>query len=1208
MMQRLTKGVLLFTLAWMCASDALALSPVEQLYLKAERETDPSVAIEHWRALLPEAEKGSLGKGITRDDVQTNLIQALLEKALAEKNTAILSEALQNSTQIKDVQRRSWVELVIGRHFAMLGNPNQGLAIFEKLRTQADNAPEPQRTLLLGGIIKSLTMKQDDVLLFGETGLSQAKTMAMEVKDPEAYASIMQASASPELALDNKDATAMLANAESALKEGDLATSLGIVMAVSLDYVDERNTILQGIVDRAMKQDDWATVQQALRGILDTMKQSDAMLGVVESLVSQKQVARVMEIAAMIPDGRHASRAYALAGKVYKELGYSQRIEDALSRAWKAANTVKDEARREQAYADLAKLSAEMEETEWSEKALSQINDDKVAFKANAVLAKTMADHKQLENALEHFEQAEDAPVAVRVSAAAAIAKLMAESGEPEKAQDFLDDDKYEGERVDAARLAIVKAFANVAEYSDADEAAEAIKDPATATKAQALIAAYRTQNGETEEGGLLMEKALLSITSLPAEKQIEVNAYVAELFTDAGQPAQASKLLKNVPAELQKDILQKKALQAVADSQPDRAVKIITPLKETKSYDDVAAAVAIQMSKDRMIEPAIRLTQTMKDAIQRVLTFHDIAVIQARHTDYYGLLGKKETELQKSEIQPHSIEGGKLSRSQLQEAQKKLQEMVTAKDSDILAMEMADSAMGKAIPKIDLGRIGMTNKDVKKRLPPMQEGVVKRVMYDQSLFNVKFVVAIGASGFALAQQTPLPQIIYVQSGVVDIPTIYDQMMREGQKDFIRKDGRTYLLRRPIIVGPGATLVVSGADVDELKMSEEAVSYIVNAGNLYVVDTKVTGWSEKNNTPSWRVYDQKKMYRPYITSWSESKTYMATTVFTALGYSNSKSYGISMSSGPKEYTRYRYDRMARPEAVIVDNSFDNLLYGFYSYEADNIVLVGNEYINNTVYGIDPHDRSRWFTIAYNTAYTAEKKHGIIISREVNDSTILGNISYDNHGSGIMVDRQSSGTLIYANTAFDNGQDGVTVFESSCKIIASNQLFENKRSGIKIRNSVDIGVYFNHIRENTSSAIHGYVADLRNDPAHAHRDFELDPYSDVTALSVVGNWIEKNGSGLFTDGMSALFIRKNRFVEQSPKIFRGNWSNDLPRMVARHDIDRKGLLVTSRCPTGTLLPHHCSFRDDGIFNGDGQADLAVRLKDEGCQSSVAKAVE
>ena len=56
-----------------------AVTPAQQLFIKAESTNDPAEAVEHWRALLPEAEKGTLGDGIVRDDIQTNLIQGIAQ-------------------------------------------------------------------------------------------------------------------------------------------------------------------------------------------------------------------------------------------------------------------------------------------------------------------------------------------------------------------------------------------------------------------------------------------------------------------------------------------------------------------------------------------------------------------------------------------------------------------------------------------------------------------------------------------------------------------------------------------------------------------------------------------------------------------------------------------------------------------------------------------------------------------------------------------------------------------------------------------------------------------------------------------------------------------------------------------------------------------------------------------------------------------------
>src|SRR3546814_16913053 len=61
-------------------------------------------------------------------------------------------------------------------------------------------------------------------------------------------------------------------------------------------------------------------------------------------------------------------------------------------------------------------------------------------------------------------------------------------------------------------------------------------------------------------------------------------------------------------------------------------------------------------------------------------------------------------------------------------------------------------------------------------------------------------------------------------------------------------------------------------------------------------------------------------------------------------------------------------------------------------------------LNNMIYGIDPHDYSRKLIIAFNSAYGAQKKHGIIGSRGVDDSYFIGNLAFGNHGTGMMLDR------------------------------------------------------------------------------------------------------------------------------------------------------------------------------------------------------------
>ena len=105
------------------------------------------------------------------------------------------------------------------------------------------------------------------------------------------------------------------------------------------------------------------------------------------------------------------------------------------------------------------------------------------------------------------------------------------------------------------------------------------------------------------------------------------------------------------------------------------------------------------------------------------------------------------------------------------------------------------------------------------------------------------------------------------------------------------------------------------------------------------------------------------------------------------------------------------------------------------------MIKGNTYRDNIVYGIDPHDRSHGLIIAENTVFGTKKKHGIIISREVNDSWIINNESYDNKLSGVVIDRNSESNLIAYNRVHGNHADGITLYESGDNLLWGNQVLQ-----------------------------------------------------------------------------------------------------------------------------------------------------------------------
>ena len=355
-----------------------------------------------------------------------------------------------------------------------------------------------------------------------------------------------------------------------------------------------------------------------------------------------------------------------------------------------------------------------------------------------------------------------------------------------------------------------------------------------------------------------------------------------------------------------------------------------------------------------------------------------------------------------------------------------------------------------------------------------------------------------------IKRQNGMPHAIFIEGGYV---TPQDIAKALPDSQFREVEPGVYLARLPIVVAEDATLHV-GKDTKELRLSQERGSFMVNDGQLFFTDTKLTGWREADDGPAGFSKGAERKgteFRPFLVSWGGSELYVSGSVFTSLGYSNSKSYGVSIT----QYTPGMQARLKRPEPTgwLIDSEFVDLWYGFYCYEAENVVIKGNTYRDNIVYGIDPHDRSHGLIIAENTVHGTKQKHGIIISREVDDSWIINNKSYDNKQSGIVLDRNSVRNLVAYNEVYQNHSDGITIYESSDNLLWGNKVLNNARHGIRLRNSTNIRLYENISAANGLTGIYGHIKDLSD----TDRDLELDPFDTEVSLILVGGKLAANGS-------------------------------------------------------------------------------------------------
>ena len=423
--------------------------------------------------------------------------------------------------------------------------------------------------------------------------------------------------------------------------------------------------------------------------------------------------------------------------------------------------------------------------------------------------------------------------------------------------------------------------------------------------------------------------------------------------------------------------------------------------------------------------------------------------------------------------------------------------ELQQAKTYTISSPPTAPLEMAKpALPDLS----GYTAQAMEKKIVKTKAGKIsiRRMMQEDALKD--FIGGDNKMAEWVVRQHGIPQAIFVDDGYMNLKDLLGKVPKQY---FSETSPGVFLAKLPIVVGRKGILDID-KNTQELRLSQQAGSFLINDGQLFVRDTKVTGWDEKANGPA--LFKSAKEFRPFLLAWGGTETYISKTKMASFGYANSKSYGVSIS----QYTPNMAKVLKRPEPTgwIIDSEFSDMWYGFYCYETTGFVIKGNTYKDNIVYGIDPHDRSHGLIIADNTVYGTKKKHGIIISREVNDSWIFNNRSYENHLSGIVIDRTSINNVIANNETYRNKSDGITIYESGQNLLWGNKAFNNGRHGIRVRNSAEVDLYENLAVANGLLGIYGHIKDLNG----TDRDLALDPFDMNLSLTVVGGRLVGNQTG------------------------------------------------------------------------------------------------
>jgi mannuronan 5-epimerase len=445
------------------------------------------------------------------------------------------------------------------------------------------------------------------------------------------------------------------------------------------------------------------------------------------------------------------------------------------------------------------------------------------------------------------------------------------------------------------------------------------------------------------------------------------------------------------------------------------------------------------------------------------------------------------------------------------------------------------------ALPDIS----GFTVSAVRAMIPAQIDGKTAKLEPVKILPFLSLANVLDMSKLWLEQGDNNPQALVLSGGVFDLDRVASLL---GHPEILQKQGDgVFLLRRPLIISPTATLVMQRNAW--LRLDVDAGVMLVNNGTMIMADSKLSSWSEKEQGYGTRSEDSlpdnqilflgQSRPRPYYLAQSGSKTFFANSEIAGLGYKGERTFGLSFASGPSGTGLKRLlNNQSRPTGWLIGNRIHGLFFGLYTNEADDLVVVANEFSDNLIYAIDPHDYSERLIIARNITRGSRHAHGIIISRSVNNSWIFQNIAFGNAGSGIMLDRSSEHNIVADNLAFNNGGNGITVQESSNNTLFGNTVYSNARNGIYIRNSKNISVEGNKIYRNGKSGVEVGIVDINYLET---RDFELDPFEAHVSAAIRGNDFRSNVSSAISvkDADRLSIASDNKFKNSGPLIFSGD---------------------------------------------------------------------
>jgi poly(beta-D-mannuronate) C5 epimerase len=339
---------------------------------------------------------------------------------------------------------------------------------------------------------------------------------------------------------------------------------------------------------------------------------------------------------------------------------------------------------------------------------------------------------------------------------------------------------------------------------------------------------------------------------------------------------------------------------------------------------------------------------------------------------------------------------------------------------------------------------------------------------------------------------------IYLLSGTATLDDL-------GAIDGLTQDGPDgWHLSRPLVIWPGATLILQSGDV--LEMDAEAGAFLLSFGVVSL--TRATLRGDAGTNP--RVPE----FRPFLLVAGQGTFRAEESTFADLG-----------SRGPVAFrgVTVQTSGLLKPETppIVIGSRFDKVFS--LSFEgADGMTLLDNRFAGSGAAAISIKG-GRGLTLVANQITGTEAGAGIRLSGALEKVMIAANLIRDGGRNGLQIDGSSQDLTLRANVVTDNAGAGVAIRNAACVSVQANILARNGTSGLRLIRSRMVSVADNAILSNNGPGI------------------DVEAQAGPGAVLLSDNMVSANREGLRAAGLGEVRLRGNDLADQLPRQFSGDFA-------------------------------------------------------------------